>query len=784
MKLFTIAIAVLCVASVKVVRSDDNVMQDDAGDGQIIIMDDGAMANQDNAVVISEEDSNVKEFFPAKVIESERTVVVVGEGSVYDAVQALFAQLQDFVVSYDLLTEEEINLIKIRENRFSTGGKPLAWERAAKEVLSQVDLNLFHDGVLVKIGAKEVVGLLYGESESRKLSFNHTRIDPNFSGGVDIYTALCTIRDMAGININFDYMKPEHRGIFPTQSDAAAAEGQVVVTQQPVESLTTYAVPVGQKIVWRLVMQEILGPKGYMFVEENGTVKPMPKEVYAKHEQDKINAKPLVTRMRRINHADPETLVEKIKLMKGFKHANAFIEITFGKNEKIKFFKSSGGNTIQSGSSGEQIGASISGSAFNRLERPRSVVGVLYADIEENIENIEEQIAMLDVRERQVLIEALILDISDGMKHEMGVQWGDIAVKFNSQAPYNEPQSFYQFDKDGNVKMKDTEVQTGTDADGNPIMSTIQVADLVPRMLSGNDLVNLADWSGKLARNRFGVSPISFDAVIKMIEGDQHSRMLGNPVITVGDHGEALIQISKITPVEQSRVSYDSYGGAGSSRTATETEWLSLQTGYTLWVSPEISEDGKHVRLSVHPQVTEIGGTVYASRKEWQSENLQDREKNYEVTSQELDTRVIVPSGQALLMGGLTRTRTMATESKVPILGDIPLLGRLFRYDSTENWQSHLVLIIRPTVLDEEEPNTGFEDRSMKMINAMSKGTGKTLDPEMGTSRYKGKEKKTIDKIKSFFKGDNDETEETLPPVETEPIESLDLRIKETPATE
>lgn len=696
-------------------------------------------------IVLSEEQAtDAKPAAAERVLAqppSEGQVVVVAEGSVLDAAHAVVAQVPGRVLSQDLLDEAEAATIRATNNVFATGGKAIAWQKALGEVLRPVSLRYFDDGTVVKIGSSLRVDALYAALEVDRLAANHSRIEVNFAGGTPISAALRVIQRLGSINMNFDYMKAEHRGVAAQVATVAEPkDGQTVTVQAaPPEVQTTYATPEGQQVEWRAVLKEVLDPIGYTFIEDNGTVKPMPVEQLVKFNQAKVNAKPLATRIVKINHANAEIIVEKLKKMNLLKHDKGFMDITFGKDDNAKTYKGSSGGQMQSGSSGQQMGAQTTGggAAFSQLNRPRTPQGIILADVEENLPVIEKQIKLLDTRERQVLIEALILSLSDNMKKELGVKWGDLKLSYNSQFPYNVPQSYYQYDDDGNILMKDI----------TELGITRQVPDLIQRMPVAGDMINLENWNGKITDNRFGVTPISFDAVIKMIEGDSFSRNLGNPVITVGDHGEAIIQIASILPVEQSVLNYAGGANGSVSSVGNTTEWLSLQTGTTLWVSPEISENGDFVRLSVHPQIVTPVGVVYASKKEGQSDKLEDREKNYELSSQELDTRVSVRTGETILLGGLMESKQVDTVSKVPLLGDIPYLGRLFSYKGTERRQAHLVLLIRPTVLDEDNPNTGFEDPSLKIAEPMLKGIGKTLAPNKGEDPLVAKEKSLLEKM-------------------------------------
>ncbi|GEM_PF-6823085 len=663
-------------------------------------------------------------------------VIVAREGSVLETAHAVVAQMSDLVLSLELLSDDERSVLASTPNGFGTDGKRIPWKTALDETLRPVKLRYYEDGRMVKIGPGERVDALYAAQGIERLAANHARITVVFVGGTPISTALRVIQRGAGINMNFDYMKPEHRGIMvePAVVPATDQEGKTVTVQAaPPEVQTTYATPEGQQVPWRAVLREVLDPIGYTFIEDNGTVKPMPKELEAKFQQDKIDAQPLVTKLIRVHHASPETIIEKLKKLNPIRHGRGFIDVSRAKEDQAKTYKGSSAG-IATGASGTQVGAQLGSASFGAMDRSRTPPGLLVADIEENLPVIEGYVRTLDIRERQVLIEALILDVSDSMMKELGVKWSDLRLSYNSQAPYNQPQDYYQVSEDGSIKMKDAEVQTGTDpTTGEPIMSTVQVPDLIKKMISGSDLVNLDDWAGKIAKNRFGVSPISFEAIIKMVQGDSYSRVLGNPTITVGDHSEAILQVGKVTPIEQTRVDFV---GQQTPQAVQSVEWLSLQTGVTLWVAPEISADGRAVRLSVHPQITEPTALVEATTKE----------KNWVVSTRELDTRVTVPSGDTLLLGGLIDSKKINTVSKVPLLGDIPFLGRLFRYKGTSEYKSHLVLLIRPTVLDDENPNTGYEAPSLKVAEPMLKGIGKDLDPTRGQDPIVPKEHALLEK--------------------------------------
>ena len=96
----------------------------------------------------------------------------------------------------------------------------------------------------------------------------------------------------------------------------------------------------------------------------------------------------------------------------------------------------------------------------------------------------------------------------------------------------------------------------------------------------------------------------------------------------------------------------------------------------------------------------------------------------WETTERTLDTRAVVRDGDTLVVGGLVNTKNNVTDGKVPFLGSIPLLGRLFSYKDNQVVKENLVIMITPTILDGDTPETGYESKSEEKAEEMAaKGT-------------------------------------------------------------
>jgi type II secretory pathway component GspD/PulD (secretin) len=135
-------------------------------------------------------------------------------------------------------------------------------------------------------------------------------------------------------------------------------------------------------------------------------------------------------------------------------------------------------------------------------------------------------------------------------------------------------------------------------------------------------------------------------------------------------------------------------------------EATEVQLGLKLWVIPEIDLEADVVRMTVNPEMT-----VFV-------ENITTPQGSiYPVTStRTLTTRVNVPSGETLMIGGLIEYATSKKEKRVPFLGDIPIIGLLFRHVEEVTEKHNLVVMLTPTILEDAAPSTGYEAMGWQAI--------------------------------------------------------------------
>ncbi len=640
---------------------------------------------------------------------AEDQVVVPMPSTIQEAIEHVFRQL-NLVVSYELVPTNMVTVIRTTPCAFATD-KPVVWRTALREILRPADLAFMEDERIVRLGPLAAIEQRQARLEEDRLRENHTRIELNGAGGLPLHTVLRFIQKEAGISMNFDYLPVEDRGVMQTQEPPMSADK--AATPQPVGKISTYQTPEGQKLEWRVVLSEVLDPFGCAFVEIDGTVRPMTKEMVKQQQKSITDAKPLVARLVRVYHADPKSIIACLKAIPNLiKHSSGGVEVAQPWDANSKRY--SGGALGQPTlGAGEKTGGSGGGAgvSFGGMDRPSTPPSILVRDVEENLACIEARIKELDRAERQILIEARILDLGKNASRELGVKWnefgggvGPISVSLNNVV------------QTGRSSTRDS---ASGESSARTFASTPDAAvgtlERASSKSSSRELTTSHQHDSGMIRSAV-LTPLQLEATWNAIMGAGDSKVVSQPVIVVGDHCEAVIQSTTLTPIAIRNVSYV---GTDSPTPVTTYSWQTLSIGIMLWVRPEICEDGERIRLSVHPQVSEPTGIV-----------VESPDGSYpEVESRELDTRVTVSSGSTLLLGGLIKSKSSYTERKIPLLGDIPVIGWLFKMRLQTKDRGNLVMLITPTLLDKKQPDTGYEKPSLATFAPETEGLGRNLNP-------------------------------------------------------
>ncbi|MCM0612593.1 type II secretion system secretin GspD [Marinobacter sediminum] len=284
------------------------------------------------------------------------------------------------------------------------------------------------------------------------------------------------------------------------------------------------------------------------------------------------------------------------------------------------------------------------------------------------MQEAEEIVAQLDLRRAQVMIEAAIVEISDELGQDLGVQ-----VAVGDQSGESTPVIASNF---GNVGRSLGEV-----------LSAILTGSAITPATGGITV-------GAGQRNEDGVS---WGILLQALSTSAAANLLSTPSIITLDNQESEIIVGQNVPF---RTGESTVTGDGTTNPFTTIERRDV--GLTLKVTPTISADGL-VRLVVEQTTENVADSI---------EDASDIVTN----KREIKTTVLADDGETIVLGGLTRDDYLVNKSKVPFLGDIPVLGRLFSSESERRVKRHLLVFLRPKImLGKEEAVAVTADKFNKL---------------------------------------------------------------------
>ena len=295
---------------------------------------------------------------------------------------------------------------------------------------------------------------------------------------------------------------------------------------------------------------------------------------------------------------------------------------------------------------------------------------------------METIIAQLDIRRAQVLIEAMIVELSEGDGINLGVQFGSKeggVLQFgNSSVPISQ----YMI---GLEEAKPKPGTTVTTENGTTINPETQ-----------GDFTKLASALGGANGALLGLVMGDWTALINAVATNSHSNILSTPSITVLDNEEASFIVGEEVPVVT--------GSTSSSNNDNPFQTVERkEVGIKLQVTPQINE-GDAIQLDIEQEVSNVLGANGAV--------------DVRFAKRQLNTSVLVQDGQMIALGGLINEDTKESQSKVPILGDIPIIGQLFKSTNTTKNKTNLMVFIKPTIIRDGVTADGITQRKYNYIRA------------------------------------------------------------------
>ncbi|CAO3306444.1 general secretion pathway protein D [Pseudomonas sp. P14-2025] len=306
-----------------------------------------------------------------------------------------------------------------------------------------------------------------------------------------------------------------------------------------------------------------------------------------------------------------------------------------------------------------------SGGPGIRLEYEEGTNAVVMVGPDSELAAYRAIVEQLDIRRAQVVVEAIIAEVSDSSAQELGVQWLFADEKFGA--------GIVNFGSNG-----------------------VNIASIAGAAASGdNEALGdlLSTTTGATAGiGHFG-GGFNFAMLVNALKGKSGFNLLSTPTLLTLDNAEASILVGQEVPFVTGSVTQNN---ANPYQTIERKE-----VGVKLRIKPQINIDNS-VRLDIVQEVSSIADTSSAS--------------DVITNKREIKTKVMVEDNGLVILGGLISDELSTSDQRVPLLGDIPYLGRLFRSDASRNTKQNLMVFIRPRILRDGPSLAGLSEDKYRTL--------------------------------------------------------------------
>ncbi|QYJ85995.1 type II secretion system secretin GspD [Shewanella mesophila] len=393
---------------------------------------------------------------------------------------------------------------------------------------------------------------------------------------------------------------------------------------------------------------------------------------------DEKSRQRVVSLIKKLDAEQATTGNTKVRYLR-YAKAEELVEVLTGFAEKLA--------SDQDGGAQAQGGRSKRRNDINIMAHADTNALVISAEPDQ-MRTIESVISQLDIRRAQVLVEAIIVEVAEGDDVGFGIQWATKSgggTQFNNLGPTIGEIGAGIWQAQG----EDGDTVTTIDGNGNPVTTT--------NPDKRGDITLLAQALGKVNGMAWGVAMGDFGALIQAVSSDTKSNVLATPSITTLDNQEASFIVGDEVPILTGSQN-SSNGNSNPFQTVERKE-----VGVKLKVVPQINE-GSTVKLTIEQEVSGINGktgvdVTFATRR--------------------LTTTVMADSGQIVVLGGLINEEVQESVQKVPFLGDIPIIGHLFKSSSSGKKKKNLMVFIKPTIIRDGITMEGIAGRKYNYFRAL-----------------------------------------------------------------
>lgn len=285
----------------------------------------------------------------------------------------------------------------------------------------------------------------------------------------------------------------------------------------------------------------------------------------------------------------------------------------------------------------------------------------------DDLESLLDVVARLDVRRAQVLVEAVIAEVGENARKDLGVQW-------------------LFLDSSKGIMGSSSRGPSGGMAGIGAGALALEGAEDSTAAIGGLAKA-LADTPGQLLGVVGQNNDNSFIALINALESDGKNNILSTPSLLTMDNHEASFVVGQNIPI---------LTGSSAMANGLSSPFQTIQrqdVGIKLTVTPQINE-GDTILLTVAQEVSSIDTSM-------------PTEQGFTTKVRKIETKILASNGEVVVLGGLIEEQLDSSESRVPVLGRIPILGRLFRTDGRTKTRTNLMVFLKVTVIRDTESLAG-----------------------------------------------------------------------------
>ncbi|MGR2661954.1 type II secretion system secretin GspD [Chromobacterium haemolyticum] len=290
-------------------------------------------------------------------------------------------------------------------------------------------------------------------------------------------------------------------------------------------------------------------------------------------------------------------------------------------------------------------------------------------------QNLRNVIDLLDKRRAQVMVEALVVEVAAQRVMELGVQWQALGALNGNGAGVFGGTNFPGTSNPGIIGLSGGALAGGTGAAATPLGA-----------LAGSAGLNIGWVKGTVNIPGIG-TVLNMGALARAMETEMGGNIVSSPSLMAMDNEKAKIQIGQEVPILTGQYSNT---GSNSNGSVNPFQTYDRKTiGFNLEITPQISEGG-----SIRMKILQEASTIVPGT----DKNPQGPTTNKRM----IETIANVDDGGIIAIGGLLQEVVSDNESKVPLLGDIPWLGALFRYSNKKREKTNLMIFIKPTIVRDD----------------------------------------------------------------------------------